>query len=152
MQKYTLSVRPEILGAYEATEGRTGDARDVGDCGLGHAQLEEARDFILLAVERGDADYAALTVTPDHHGIRLPCDRSCALTVECGARSTERALSRYLIGSSLLSAVFFGIVAVFGNYRDQPQAHFPHDLNGFTDVSATVSTTPLLRQFHPRAR
>ena len=36
---------------HEAVEGGAGDAGDLGDGGLGHAQLEEVTDFILLAVE-----------------------------------------------------------------------------------------------------
>ena len=52
VQKYTLRSRSETSGAHEAVEGRTGHARDLGNGGLGDAQLEEtAADVVLLAVE-----------------------------------------------------------------------------------------------------
>ena len=51
VQKYTLRARLEPSGAHEAVEGRTGHARELGDGGLGKAQLEEAPDVVLLAVE-----------------------------------------------------------------------------------------------------
>ena len=50
-QKYTLRARLEPSGPHEAVEGRTGHARELGDGGLGNAQLEEAPDVVLLAVE-----------------------------------------------------------------------------------------------------
>ena len=46
-----LTAQPEPSGGHEAVEGGAGDAGDLGDGGLGHAQLEEVTDFILLAVE-----------------------------------------------------------------------------------------------------
>ena len=49
--KYTLTAQPEPSGGHEAVEGGAGHARDLGDRGLGHAQLEEVTDFMLLAVE-----------------------------------------------------------------------------------------------------
>ena len=49
--KYTLTAQPEPSDGHEAVEGGAGDAGDLGDGGLGHAQLEEVTDFILLAVE-----------------------------------------------------------------------------------------------------
>ena len=47
MLKYTLTARPEPSGAHEAVEGGTGHARDLGDGGLGNAQLEETSDFVV---------------------------------------------------------------------------------------------------------
>ena len=49
--KYTLRRRSEASGAHEAVEGGPGHAGDLGDGGLGDAQLEEAADLVLLAVE-----------------------------------------------------------------------------------------------------
>ena len=49
--KYTLRARPEPAGSHEAVKGGPGHARELGDGRLGHAQLEEAPDFVLLAVE-----------------------------------------------------------------------------------------------------
>ena len=49
--KYTLRRRSEASGAHEAVEGGPGHAGDLGDGGLGDAQLEEAPDLVLLAVE-----------------------------------------------------------------------------------------------------
>ena len=49
--KYRLRVRLEPSGAHEAVEGSTGHARELGDGGLGNAQLEEAPDVVLLATE-----------------------------------------------------------------------------------------------------
>ena len=49
--KYTLRARLEPLGAHEAVEGSMGHAREFGDGGLGNAQLKEAPDVVLLAVE-----------------------------------------------------------------------------------------------------
>ena len=51
VQKYTLRARLESSGAHEAVEGRTGDAGELGDGGFGNAQIEEAPDVVLLAVE-----------------------------------------------------------------------------------------------------
>ena len=51
VQKYTLRARLEPSGAHEAIEGSTGHARELGDGGFGNAQLEEAPDVVLLAVE-----------------------------------------------------------------------------------------------------
>ena len=51
VRKYTLRVRPETSGAHGVVADRTGHVRDLGDCGLGNTQLEEATDFVLLAVE-----------------------------------------------------------------------------------------------------
>ena len=51
VRKYTLRRRPEASGAHEAVEGGPGHAGDLGDGGLGDAELEEAPDFVLLAVE-----------------------------------------------------------------------------------------------------
>ena len=51
MLKYTLRARLEPLGAHEAVEGSMGHAREFGDGGLGNAQLKEAPDVVLLAVE-----------------------------------------------------------------------------------------------------
>ena len=49
--KYTLRRRSEASGAHEAVEGGPGHAGDLGDGGLGDAQLEEAADLVLLAIE-----------------------------------------------------------------------------------------------------
>ena len=46
-----LRIRPETSGAHEAVEGGPRHARELGDGGLGDAQLKEAPDFVLLAVE-----------------------------------------------------------------------------------------------------
>ena len=51
VQKYTLRARLEPSGSHKAVEGGTGHAGDLGDGGLGDAQLEEAPDVVLLAVE-----------------------------------------------------------------------------------------------------
>ena len=51
VQKYTLRARLEPSGSHEAVEGGTGHAGDLGDGGLGDAQLEETPDVVLLAVE-----------------------------------------------------------------------------------------------------
>ena len=51
VQKYTLRTRPETSGAHEAVQGGPGHARQLGDGGLRDAQLEEAPDLVLLAVE-----------------------------------------------------------------------------------------------------
>ena len=51
VQKYTLRARLESSGSHEAVEGRPGHARELGDGGLGHAQLEEAQDVVLLPGE-----------------------------------------------------------------------------------------------------
>ena len=51
VQKCTLRARLEPSGPHEAVEGRTGDAGELGDGGLGNAQIEEAPDVVLLAVE-----------------------------------------------------------------------------------------------------
>ena len=51
VQEYTLRARLEASGPHEAVEGRTGHVRELGDGGLGNAQLEEAPDVVLLAVE-----------------------------------------------------------------------------------------------------
>ena len=50
-QKYTLRARLEPSGPHEAVAGRPGHAREFSDGGLGHAQLEEAPDVVLLAGE-----------------------------------------------------------------------------------------------------
>ena len=49
--KYTLRPRPEASGAHEAVQRGPGHARELGDGGLRDAQLEEAPDLVLLAVE-----------------------------------------------------------------------------------------------------
>ena len=49
VQNYTL--RPETSGAHEAVQRGPGHARELGDGGLRDAQLEEAPDLVLLAVE-----------------------------------------------------------------------------------------------------
>ena len=49
--KYTLRPRPESSGAHEAVERGPGHARELGDGGLRDAQLKEAPDLVLLAVE-----------------------------------------------------------------------------------------------------
>ena len=41
----------EAVERLEAVERGTGHAGDLGDGGLGHAQLKEVTDFVLLAVE-----------------------------------------------------------------------------------------------------
>jgi hypothetical protein len=46
-----LRRRPEPSGGHEAVEGGPGDAGDLGDGGLGDAELEEVPDLVLLAVE-----------------------------------------------------------------------------------------------------
>ena len=52
VRKYTLlRRRPEASGAREAVEGGSGHAGELGDGGLGDAELEEAPDVVLLAVE-----------------------------------------------------------------------------------------------------
>ncbi len=51
VQKYTLRARLEPSGSHEAIESRPGHAGDLGDGGLGDAQLEETPDVVLLAVE-----------------------------------------------------------------------------------------------------
>ena len=51
VRKYTLRPRPESSGAHEAVEGGPGHARELGDGGLQDAQIEEAPDLVLLAVE-----------------------------------------------------------------------------------------------------
>ncbi len=51
VQKCTLRARLEPTGPHEAVEGRTGDAGELGDGGFGNAQIEEAPDVVLLAVE-----------------------------------------------------------------------------------------------------
>ena len=51
VQKYTRRARLEPSGAHEAVEGGTGHAGDLGDGGLGDAQLEDTPDVVLLAVE-----------------------------------------------------------------------------------------------------
>ena len=51
VQQYTLRARLEPSGSHKAVEGGTGHAGDLGDGGLGDAQLEEAPDVVLLAVE-----------------------------------------------------------------------------------------------------
>ena len=51
VRKYTLRPRPESPGAHEAVEGGPGHAGELGDGGLRDAQLEEAADLVLLAVE-----------------------------------------------------------------------------------------------------
>ena len=51
VQKYTLRPRPEPSGAHEAVQGGPGHARELRDGGLRDAQLEEAADLVLLAVE-----------------------------------------------------------------------------------------------------
>ena len=58
VQKYTLKTRPETSGSHEAVQGGPGHARELGDRGLRDAQLEEAADLILLAVEPRDAQRA----------------------------------------------------------------------------------------------
>ena len=45
VRKYTLRARLEPSGPHEAVEGSTGHARELGDGGLGNAQLEEATVF-----------------------------------------------------------------------------------------------------------
>ena len=49
--KYTLRPRPEASGAHEAVQGGPGHARELGDGGFRDAQLEEAPDLVLVAVE-----------------------------------------------------------------------------------------------------
>ena len=51
VQKYTRRARLEPSGAHDAVEGGTGHAGDLGDGGLGDAQLEDTPDVVLLAVE-----------------------------------------------------------------------------------------------------
>ena len=51
VQKYTLRARLEPSDPHEAVEGYTGDARELGDGGLGNAQIEEAADVVLNSGE-----------------------------------------------------------------------------------------------------
>ena len=47
--------RPEAARLHEAVQGRPRHARELRDGGLGDAQLEEAPDVVLSAVEARDA-------------------------------------------------------------------------------------------------
>ena len=50
--RYPLRTRLEPLGAHEALEGSMRHASVFSDGGLGNAQLKEAPDVVLLAVEQ----------------------------------------------------------------------------------------------------
>ena len=85
--KYTLRARLESSGPHEAVEGRTGHARELGDGGLGNAQLEEAPDVVLLAVESRDAQRALRA--PSFRPEALALARPSRVRSEIRSRSTS---------------------------------------------------------------